>query len=117
MVGRLPEIETSEYPQGRDELGSSCSCAGIRPDSKFDVLIGRFLEIQPSDRAEILMRGRNNNSQQSGWCDHRNDVGVSRYPCFPEITRITDWTRGALGFSELAGDSPIGSRRNFAESM
>ena len=84
-----------------------------KTDSKSDALIGRFPEFGRSDRAEVLAGGRYGNSAADQWLDLPKDVPARCWtPCSKPVRILVQIQQGS-GISEIAGDSSIGTRRNF----
>ena len=84
-----------------------------KTDPKSDALIGRFPEFGRSDRAEFLTGGRYRNFAANQRLDLPKDVRARCWIPRPKLIRILVQIQQGSGISEIAGDSSIGTRRNF----
>ena len=84
-----------------------------KTDPKSDALIGSFPEFGWSDQADFLAGGRYGNSAANQRLDLPKDVRARCWiPC-PKLVQILVQIQQGSGISEIAGDSSIGTRRNF----
>ena len=84
-----------------------------KTDPKSDALIGSFPEFGRSDRAEFLAGGRYGNSAANQWLDPPKDIRARCWIPRPKLVWILVQIQQGSGISEIAGDSSIGTRRNF----
>ena len=84
-----------------------------KTDPKSDALIGSFPEFGRSDRAEFLAGGRYANSAADQRLDLPKDVRARCWTPRSKLVRILVQIQQGSGISEIAGDSSIGTRRNF----